>query len=177
MVNCGFMAAGRGVDFYGCDNHLIKKLTTFCFINDIRVGGKNGTVLGLLHNCTVMDRHGLPFTYSETEGYASNNDVGRAYNSCIIVDGAENESIINSFAYGVRNLIYAKNSNNTLAVNIGADNIGRKTPQLLLEGGSFTAVNVLRYNGTSCEYSKGTALQLYNRLTINDKTESTLIVK
>ncbi len=176
LVNCEFMAAGRGVDFAGCDNHLIKKLTTFCFINDIRVGGKGGYVIGMLHNCTVMDRHGLPITFPATDGYASNNHVARDYNASIVVENAENQVIFNCFSYGVRNLIHQINSQNTLAVNIGADNIGDTSPQLLLEGGSFTAINVLRYNGVSCEYTQGTKVRLYSRLGINEKREDTLIV-
>ncbi len=177
LVNCEFMAAGRGVDFYGCDNHLIKKLTTFCYINDIRVGGKDGYVVGMLHNCTVMDRHGLGITYPATPGYASNNHVARDYNATIVVEDAVNQTIFNSFSYGVRNLIHQINSENTLAVNIGADNIGDTSPQMLLEGGEFTGINILRFNGVSCEYTDGTTVRLYSRLGINERREETLIVQ
>ena len=177
LINCEFMAAGRGVDFYDCDNHLIKKLTTFCYINDIRVGGKNGYVIGMLHNCTVMDRHGLGITYPATEGYASNNHVARVYNASIVVEDAENQKIFNCFSYGVRNLIHQIDSKNTLAVNIGADNIGDTSPQMLLDGGSFVGINILRFNGVSCEYTDGTAVRLYSRLGINERREETLIVK
>ena len=177
LVNCEFMAAGRGVDFLDCDNHLIKKLTTFCYINDIRVGGKNGVVTGMLHNCTVMARHGLGITYPETPGYASDNHVARDYNATIVVEEAENQIIFNCFSYGVRNLIHQIDSKNTLAINIGADNIGDTSPQLLLEGGSFVGINILRFNGVSCEYTKGTSVRLYSRLGIGEKREETLIVK
>ena len=68
------------------------------------------------------------------------------------------------------------NSENTLAVNIGADNIGDRAPQLLLEGGSVVAINVLRFNGVSCEYTEGTSVRLYSRLGINERREDTLIV-
>ena len=177
-VNCEMMAAGRGIDFYGCDNHLIKKLTTFCYINDIRVGGENGYIVGMLHNATVIMRHGLSgATYPTTEGYASENHVARDYNTTIIVEDAKNQKIFNSFAYGVRHLIHNVDSEGTLAVNVGADNIGDATPQLLLEGGSFTGVNILRYNGVSCEYTDGTTVRLYSRLAINERREETLIVK
>ena len=178
LVYCSFLAAGRGVDFAGCDNHLIKKLTTFCYINDIRVGGDNGYIVGMLHNGNMVDRHGLPgVSYPVTAGYASENHVARVYNATIIVDGAENETIYNSFAYGVRHLIHQIDSKNTLAVNVGADNIGDNSPQLLLEGGSFVGVNILRYNGISCEYTSGTSVRLYARLGISERREETLIVK
>ena len=178
LVYCAFMAAGRGVDFFGCDNHLIKKLTSFCYINDIRVGGKNGYIVGMLHNGNMIARHGLPgVNYETTAGYESENHVARVYNATIIVDGAQNETIYNSFAYGVRHLIHQIDSKNTLAVNVGADNIGDNSPQLLLEGGSFVGVNILRYNGISCEYTSGTSVRLYARLGINERREETLIVK
>jgi hypothetical protein len=84
---------------------------------------------------------------------------------------------LNSFAYGVRNLIHQINSEDTVAINIGADNIGRGTPQLLLEGGSFTGINILRYNGTSYHYTNGTSVRLYTRLSINVHGEDTVIVE
>jgi hypothetical protein len=178
MVYCSFLAAGRGVDFAACDNHLIKKLTTFCYINDIRVGGDNGYIVGMLHNGNMVDRHGLPgVSYPVTAGYASENHVAREYNATIIVDDAKNQTIYNSFAYGVRNLIHSIDSENTLAVNIGADNIGDYSPQLLIEGGSFVGINIMRYNGVSCEYTDGAAVRLYSRLAIGERREETLIVK
>jgi hypothetical protein len=178
LINSEFCAAGRGVDFYGCDNHLIKKLTTFCYINDIRVGGDNGYIVGMLHNGNMVDRHGLPgVSYPVTAGYASENHVAREYNATIIVDDAKNQTIYNSFAYGVRNLIHSIDSENTLAVNIGADNIGDYSPQLLIEGGSFVGINIMRYNGVSCEYTDGAAVRLYSRLAIGERREETLIVK
>ena len=59
-------------------------------------------------------------------------------------------------------------SENVLFVNIGADNIGDNAPMLRSQGGSMTAVNILRYNGYSYE-NDGTHLQLYNRISINEK--------
>ncbi|MBQ8718023.1 MAG: hypothetical protein IJY66_02015 [Clostridia bacterium] len=178
MVYCSFLAAGRGVDFFACDNHLIKKLTTFCYINDIRVGGDNGYIVGMLHNGNMIDRHGLPgVSYPVTAGYASENHVAREYNATIIVDDAKNQTIYNSFAYGVRNLIHSVDSENTLAVNIGADNIGDTSPLLLVEGGSFVGINIMRYNGVSCEYTDDTSLRLYSRLAIGERREETLIVE
>jgi hypothetical protein len=63
------------------------------------------------------------------------------------------------------------NSDDLLAFNIGADNIGGT--MLITQGGSAAVINMMRYNGTSYT-NNGTALKLYNRLTIGDRTEKTV---
>jgi hypothetical protein len=74
----------------------------------------------------------------------------------------------------VAHFIYAENSEGTLAVNIGTDNIGSKTAQMVVSGGDFTAINVLRYNGHSYDVVDGGRITLYSRLAIGDKTEDTV---
>ncbi len=180
VINSCVIAAGRGVDFAGCDNHLIKKLTSFCYINDIRVGGKNGTITGFLHNCTVRWRIGFKAEATEDPGntalagYQDGNYVARDYNTSIQVVDAEGQRIWNAFSYGVAHFIESINSKDTLAVNIGTDNIGDTTAQLVIRGGDFTAINVLRYNGHSYDVYDDPVVTLYARLAINDKTEDTL---
>jgi hypothetical protein len=122
-----------------------------------------------------MARTGLGFTYPETPGFASDNHVARVYNASIVVEDAQDQIIFNCFSYGVRNLIHQIDSKNTLAVNIGADNIGDAAPQMLLEGGAFVGINILRFNGVSCEYTDDTSVRLYSRLAINERREETLI--
>ena len=180
VVNSCLILAGRGIDFADCDNHLIKKVTSFCFINDIRVGGEGGTVTGFLHNATVCDRIGFTPESGELGGeminpaYSNRNEVGRDYDTAIIVVDAYNQRIFNAFAYGVAHFIYAQDSEGTLAVNIGTDNIGSKTAQMVVSGGDFTAINVLRYNGHSYDVLEGGRITLYTRLAIGDKTEGTV---
>lgn len=183
VVNCCMILAGRGIDFADCDEHLIKKVTSYCFINDIRVGGWNGTVTGFLHNATVCDRIGFVPESGELGGnmintnYSNRNEVARDYNTTIWVDKAEGQKIWNAFAYGVAHFIMADQSEGTLAVNIGTDNIGSKTAQLVVYGGDFTAINVLRYNGHSYDAEGGAKVTIYTRLAINDKTEDTVKIK
>ncbi|MBR5616516.1 MAG: hypothetical protein IKW66_06815, partial [Clostridia bacterium] len=180
VVNSCLILAGRGIDFADCDFHLIKKVTSFCFINDIRVGGEGGNVTGFLHNATVCDR--IAFTPESGElggdmlnpAYSNRNEVGRDYDTAIIVVDGYNQRIWNAFAYGVAHFIYAENSKGTLAVNIGTDNIGSKTAQMVVSGGDFTAINVLRYNGHSYDVLDGGYITLYSRLAIGDKTEGTV---
>ncbi|MBE6619791.1 MAG: hypothetical protein E7625_00300 [Ruminococcaceae bacterium] len=179
VVNSCFIAAGRGIDFVGCDDHFIKKVTSFCFINDMRVGGKNGTITGFLHNATVCDRLGYTPESGEIGGdlknpnYANRNEVARDYNTTIHVVDAEGQRIWNAFSYGVAHFIVAENSIDTLAVNIGTDNIGSETAQMVIRGGDFVAINVLRFNGHSYDAEDGAKVKLYSRLAIGDKTEET----
>ena len=183
VVNSCFILAGRGIDFAGCNNHLIKKVTSFCFINDIRVGGKNGTVTGFLHNATVCDRVAYTPESGELGGnmlnpnYSNRNEVARDYNTSIWVVDAEGQRIWNAFSYGVAHFIVAEDSYDTLAVNIGTDNIGSKTAQMVISGGDFTGINILRYNGHSYDAEDGARVTLYSRLAIGDKTEDTVKIK
>jgi hypothetical protein len=71
-------------------------------------------------------------------------------------------------------MIVNRNSEGTLAVNIGSDNIGKEAAQLVMESGSFVVVNSMRYNGSSLEYKEGD-FEVYNRITINKKGELTYI--
>ena len=58
-----------------------------------------------------------------------------------------------------------RNSTGTRLLNMGADNIGEKTPMLRMESGDIVAVNLLRYNGYSIEHESGD-VKMYNRTTI-----------
>lgn len=183
VVNSCIILAGRGIDFSDCDNHLIKKVTSYCFINDIRVGGLNGTVTGFLHNATVCDRVSYVPESGELGGamlnpnYSNRNEVARDYNTSIWVVDAEGQKIWNAFSYGVAHFIKAEDSVGTLAVNIGTDNINNQTAQMVVVGGDFTAINVLRYNGHSFDAEDGAKVTIYTRLAIGDKTEDTVKIK
>ncbi len=176
-VNCCIAAAYNGVDFRGCDDHLIKKLVTGCYNNAMAVGDSTGGMIeGCLQNGTVILRNGVEGLVdwpAESEIFNTVFPITRPNTQYITMDGADGETVLNTFAYGVRTLITAKNSNNVLIVNVGADNLGDGKPQLYTDGGSVTGINLMRYNGYSY-YNAGTTLKLFNRLTINDKTEPTV---
>ena len=175
VVNCAIAAAYNGIDFRGCDNHHIKKLVSCCYNNAIVAGGSNGIIEGCLQNGTVMARNGLNLPDWVDEGSQMFpylfNAVTRIQTEYIKLDSAENQTIYNCFSYGVKTFMNNTNSTDLLAFNIGADNIGGT--MLITQGGSMTVVNMMRYNGTSYS-NNGTALKLYNRLTIGDKTEKTV---
>ncbi len=178
-VNMCMIGAGRGIDFANCDNHFIKKLTSFCIINDVRVGGKNGVVTGFLHNGTVRARIGFSAEKMSAGTGSDQNDTnyyGRIHCTSFIVENAENQRIWNVFSYGVQHMVHTVNSKNTLIVSIGTDNIGDGGSQFLLYGGDTTVIGVLRYNAISYELENDAALTIYSRLGINEKEEETEII-
>ncbi|MBQ8718026.1 MAG: hypothetical protein IJY66_02030 [Clostridia bacterium] len=180
MVNCAISASAYGVDFHGCDEHFIKKVTTCCYYNTFLLGGKGGILSGCLQNGTVIYRtsgNGLQnWPSNEANIWAELFDpITRLYNDYIIVENATDQLIYNTFVYGCAKMITNRNSEGTLVVNIGCDNIGNPDGrQLLMESGSMVAINTMRYNGKSFTYVDGD-IDIYNRITIGDKGEKTYI--
>jgi len=173
MVNCAIAASAYGVDFRGCDEHFIKKVTTCCYYNTFLLGGKGGVLTGCLQNGTVISRTKVP----RLENWMSENDafnslfvITRQETDYILLDGAKDQLIYNTFIYGCANMIINRNSEGTVVINIGSDNIGENMHQLIMESGSMTVINSMRYNGNSFEHKNGD-LQIHNRITIGTKDE------
>lgn len=178
MVNSMIAASAYGVDFRGCDEHFIKKVTTCCYFNTFTVGGKGGIITGCLQNGTAICRTEAPnlenWLLEENLFTDLYDPITRQTTQYIIVDGATDQLIYNTFIYGCANMLINRNSEGTLAVNIGADNIGSAEPFLIMENGSMTVINAMRYNGLPLLYEDG-SLALYNRITINLQNEKTEI--
>ncbi len=179
IVNSAISSSGYGVDFRNCDDHFIKKVTTCCYYNSYILGGKDGILSGCLQNGTVVYR--TDTTMPCLVNWPTNealiwtelfNPITRASNQYIILDGAENETVFNTFIYGPNNMIVCKSSA-AIAANVGSDNIGGA--QIVCESGDLTVINSMRYNGSSYKHTGG-ILRLFNRLTINLKTETTEII-
>jgi len=175
MVNSMIAASAYGVDFRGCDEHFIQKVTTCCYYNTFILGGKNGMLNGCLQNGTVLCRTGAPNLQSWlAEGNVFTDlfdPITRPHTEYIILEGAEDQQIYNTFAYGVANMIVCRNST-ALVANIGSDNLGTGMYQIVMNGGKLVTVNSMRWNGKSYLHNSGT-LEMYNRLTINIKNEET----
>ena len=174
LVNSMIAASSHGVDFSGCDDHFIKKVSTCCYENTFLVGGRNGVISGCLQNGTVLCRTNVKLLQNWIEEGNVFRDlfdpITRRNNRYIIADGADGETVFNTFVYGCANMLVCRDAS-VLAVNIGSDNIGDKTPQLVIESGEMTVINSMRYNGVSFSHEAGRAA-LYNRITIWDKTEA-----
>jgi hypothetical protein len=173
LTNSSIVAAHKGIDFRGCDNHHIKRFVGCCYDNAITVGNcENGLIEDCLQNGNAITRNALNLPYWPNEGddlfpYIF-NAVTRPNAEFIRLEKANKQKIINCFAYGVKSLINNAKSSEVLAINIGADNIGGT--MLITKGGSATIVNMMRWNGKSF-FNNYTMLNLQNRLTIDDRTE------
>jgi len=169
VVNCSIAGAAYGIDFRSCDNHYIEMVTTFCYYNSFLLGGKNGVMSACLQNPTVLLRTHLDWDlYYLHEAYFMTglvNATSKVLSNYIILDGAQNQLFLNTFTYGSKTFMIHRNSTGTRLVNMGADNIGEKSPMIKMESGSMIAVNLLRYNGYSIEHVLGD-VTMYNRTTI-----------
>ena len=187
MVNASIAAAAYGVDFRNCDNHFIKKVSSCCYYNTFLLGGKDGMLSGCLQNGTVIARCAIPNrqnwiqeTQDELHGILFAEILGK-YAKYIILSGAENQTIYNTFAYGPATLVTCNDNSTALVANVGCDNVGgyglygsSESPMIVVNGGELTVINMMRWNGTSYQLNGGT-LKMYNRLTINIKNEATLV--
>lgn len=185
LVNASIAGAAYGVDFRGCDEHYIKKVSTCCYYNTFLLGGKNGMLSGCLQNGTVLVRCSIPGrqnwikeTQDELHGILFASILGK-YSQYIILSGAENETVYNTFAYGPATLITCNDNSTAVVANIGCDNVGgyglygsSKSPMIVMNSGDLTIINMMRWNGTSYQHNGGT-LKMYNRITINIKNEAT----
>lgn len=178
VVNSMIGASAYGIDFRECDNHYIDGVSTTCYYNCIYVGGTGGTVTRFLQNGTVMVRteaQGLENWVTGTDMFNTLTDpVLREECNAIKVENATNQLIYCSFAYGCKTFLENMNSENTILVNIAADNIGTTDPQLRMDGGSMIGINILRYGGYSYDLVAGD-VALYNRLGLREVAEKTVI--
>ena len=180
VVNCEIAGSAYGIDFYDCDGHYIDGVYACCYYNAFRVGGVGGTIRRCLQNGTVLQRMAVPGLTGWIQASGSDlfsgliDSILRKESVLVIVEDAVDQVVNDVFAYGVRTSIQNVNSKNTYLNNIGADNIGNITPMILVEGGSVTGVNIMRYNGYSYDLVAG-SIAFYNRIAINEVGEKTMI--
>ncbi len=179
-INVAITGGYNGIDFKNCDNHIIKRFVGSCVSNAMSVGGTGGLVEGCLQNGNTFCRMGVSRQFvvpvPETQVFQLVFDpILRMQSVYIQVQkGAKNQTIFNSFGYGVKTLI--SSGGEATVFNVGADNIGSNSPMVELWNGSLHVTNMMRYNGIS--YScKDAQLTLHNRLTIANKDESQSITE
>lgn len=170
MVNTFIASSAYGVDFRNCDNHLLKGNYTSCYYNTYTVGGKNGAIIGCLHNPNLSVRikvKGLVNWPDPNKELVQLCDpITRKYHRFTVVSNAENEKIYGVLGYGVKNLIENENSKNTLAVNIGSDNMNALGHQTVNKNGDITVINAMRHNGEAEQNSNG-SLKIYNPIKVD----------
>lgn len=177
VINSMITASAYGIDFSGCDNHYIGDNNTTCYKNTYRVGGTGGVIMSCLHNNTVLWRTsnvGLVNWIKESDV----NEVlvlpMRKQLQHIIVEDAKDELICGTFGYGVNVCVRNINSENTLINNVGNDNHWNTSPQIYVDGGSVTGINIMRLQGYSYELVKG-KVEFHCRIAVNDVGEKPVV--
>ena len=180
-----------GIDFTGCDGHLIKQTFGCAFSSFIRAGGKNGVIESVLCNPTFTVRH--PFyvrnlfdtSYanpdnwavhgdeSNAEGFATLRDlVLRSYCDTVYLIDAEGEMLDNVFMYGCRRILRTDNSS-AVGYNVTSDWQSGEAMFLVENGSSVVSFNPLRTVGESHSCDATSSLVLYNRMNNNNVFEPT----
>ena len=178
VVNSMISGSGYGIDFRNCDNHFIQNVTTCCYFNAYRLGGKNGILNGCLQNGSVLARTFTPYRINATgrdnTGLGLVNDTLKVNCSYIIIDNAVNQTVYNTFSYGSKTFSINNNSENTFINNSGSDAFSYDGVLIDMNGGSLTAIGVMRLGGNSYKYNSG-VMRLYNSSSHKEQLERTLI--
>ncbi|MCQ2426073.1 MAG: glycoside hydrolase family 55 protein [Lachnospiraceae bacterium] len=168
--NLCLMCPGYGIDFSGCDGHFVKMISSFCYYNDLKLGGKNGYVSDFLHNATIPVRRDTAlFSFPDGSDFGSFLNSSLKNNVSIILDGAENETLLHIFSYGVNEMIRSSNSTGTLVQHVGTDGM-TDGYQFHLIDGDLRAINAMRCGGNSVMQEGGT-LNVHNRMKLSDPYE------
>ncbi len=169
-VNLSIMCAGYGIDFSGCSGHLIKFVNSYCYYNDLKVGGEGGAVIDFLHNATLPVRRDTSlFSFPDGSDFGSFLQFALKNNVSILLDGAKDEYLLHVFSYGVSSMLDSTQSTGTVAQHVGTDGMTDGC-QLILRDGDMRCINVMRCGGTSTQVTFG-ELYVHNRMRINNVWE------
>jgi hypothetical protein len=184
--NVGVTATMIGIDFSGCDGHLIKQTFGCVYHTFAKVGGRGGVVESCLNNPHFINRQnfaGLGYCNAElcdpakweglcavsesgTEGVGFallRDDVLRRYCTMVQLVDATEQTVNNIFMYAPYRLVSALRSDAKL-LNTSADFVGFGSVYHAAQGSRVTVVNALRSAGDSIECDESSALDLYNRI-------------
>ena len=182
--NVGVTSTMIGIDFSGCDNHLIKQTFGCVYSTFAIVGGENGVIESCLCNPHFIHRQnyvGMDYLnkqyvdsarwkiYSSTgegntPGFSElRDDVLREYCTMITVRDAKNQAINNVFMYAPYALVAVERSTATL-INTSADFVGFGSVYRITDQSTVAIVNALRSAGDSIVCDETVKVDLYNRI-------------
>nr|WTB29186.1 hypothetical protein OG781_06490 [Streptomyces sp. NBC_00830] len=167
-VDLGLPNAWNGIDMatHRNDRFVVRKLSGAVFNRAVTVGRSDGgRIEGVLNNGNAVGRVGyaLPNWVLESNIFPQViDDPMRKQSQIVTVDGATRLTVLNAFAYGFHHGLVV-NSGEVTAYNLGTDNLGADGFTVKADGGDVTAVNVMRYNGSSVSGSA----RVFNIMAIN----------
>ncbi|MYS20640.1 Pectate lyase superfamily protein [Streptomyces sp. DvalAA-14] len=155
VVDVGLTNAWNGIDLTSPrdDGFVVRKVSGAFLDRGITVGGNDGgSIEGVLTNGNSVNRVGFGILDWGLDGdvFAQTIDAYTRKNTDLVhVDGARHLTLSDVFGYGMHDGL-AVDSGDVRAFNLGTDNLG--DGGFTVKAGAaahVTAVNVLRYNGTT----------------------------
>ena len=161
IVNSYITSSAYGVDFSGCDHHCVKNLAAGCYRNQLKVGGRGGMVSNCFGNPYMFYITATPYVESPPGHNLSLFElITKNYCDFLILENASDELIYNIAMYGAHFMLTNMDSTNVTAINVSSDDINGI--QTVMDGGSLTVVNAMRWGGLSLRHDQGD-LRIYNR--------------
>ena len=161
IVNSYISSSAYGADLTGCDHHVVKNLAGCCYRNLLKVGGKGGIVSNCFQNPYIFYVTATPFVEKpQGKEHEIYEIMARDYSDFLILENASGELIYNVAMVAGHNMLTNRDSSDITAVNVSSDY--HNGIQFLMDGGSLTVVNAMRWAGTSFLHEKG-LLRIYNR--------------
>ena len=191
VLNTVISGAFVGIDFTGCDDHLIKQTFGCCFSSFIRAGGKNGHIESVLCNQTFTMRHPFYLNRIFDEDYYNDanweihsqersdyrfsiirDSVLRSYCDTVVLMDAEDEVMNNVFMYGCHRILRTNNSS-VVCYNVTSDWQSLESMFHVENNSDVVAFNPLRTNALSHYCDDSSSLTLYNRIVSKNYYEPT----
>ncbi|MEU9337716.1 glycosyl hydrolase family 28-related protein [Streptomyces sp. NPDC048290] len=152
-LDIGLTNAWNGIDMATSDGFTVRKLAGAYFAHGISVGASDGgRIEGVLSNGNAVSRVGyaLPDWVQEKNIFPQVIDAPmREQAQIVTVDGATGLTLLDVFGYGFHHGLVV-DSGEVTAFNLGTDNLGGDGFTVKAgDGADVTAVNVMRYNGTT----------------------------
>ncbi|MFE4670464.1 discoidin domain-containing protein [Streptomyces sp. NPDC056716] len=155
VLDIGLTNSWNAVDMatHTNDGFTVRKLAGAYFSHGVTVGESDGgRIEGVLSNGNAVSRVGyaLPDWVQEKNIFPQVIDVPmRKQAQIVTVDGATDLTLLDVFGYGFRHGLVV-NSGEVTAFNLGTDNLGGDGYTIKAGADAeVTAVNVMRYNGTT----------------------------
>ena len=192
VTNCTITLPATGVKLEGCENAFIKKVIGCCIEGMFNLKNcKNSTIEGCHQNANTLPRNGYEgFDIPELKNRVKEEDnfdyffipIGRKKTTFITLDTCESITVFNTFIYGAKSFLNAKDSTATF-VNVGHDGSSKTEPALILSGGSINLLNSMRstedgqlsHNFYTIE--NGTKFRSYNSQAVDMKFREKVILE
>ena len=153
VTNCTITLAATGIELDGCENAFMKKIVGCCIEGMFNMKNcKNSTIEGCHQNANTLPRNGYEnFDIPELKNRVKEENnfdyffipIGRKKTTYITLESCENITVFNTFIYGGKSFLNAKDSTATF-VNVGHDGSSKTEPALILSGGSINFLNSMR---------------------------------